>query len=250
MVDQTAANQGGSDENSITNNQSGARIRGLFLQELAVGYGHPLGDWLALGAAAKVLHAFTYSRAFTLSDPIDSKDFRDDLVELEDEEGSFNFGLDVGALFTPLDWLALGVTGKNLNRPSFDAPASDDKFHLDPNARAGVAFFPLNWLSFAADLDLFHNHSEVLPGYRSQMLGGGAQVELGVVVLRAGLSKNLLDPHEAVLLHGGIGLRIGIFSLEASAMATPKLQVVNAGGDAEVPQRAGAALSLGLAMDF
>src|SRR5262245_5152392 len=139
IVNATAANVGGSDANSITSNQSGATVRDLFVQELAFGYGQPLGDWLAVGVAPKAMHAFTYTETFVLQNLPNSHDLLQNITKVDNDESSYQFGIDAGVLFTPFEALSVGVTGRNLNRPSFDV-AGGGRLHLDPNVRAGRAF--------------------------------------------------------------------------------------------------------------
>ncbi len=249
IVNQTAANQGGDIANSFTDNESGVIFRGIFVQEVSAGYGHPFGEWLALGVAAKLMYASTYSDAFFLTDLPEGEDLLEAFKERENEEGSLNFGFDAGILFTPFHWLAAGVTGHNLNAPSFEREGGGS-FQLEPQARAGVEVRPLPFLSFAADIDLYKYENEFLPGYKSQILGGGAQVELGPVALRAGASKNLADEEESVVIHAGLGVRMGYFSLDAAAMLTPHFEGISAESGAEVPQRAGASLTLGFNIPF
>ncbi len=249
IVDQTAANQGGDIANSFTDNDSGVVFRGIFVQEVSAGYGHPFGDWLAVGVAAKIMYASTYSDAFLLNDLPEGEDLLEVFKERENEEGSLNLGFDAGVLFTPFHWLAAGVTGHNLNAPSFERE-SGGSFTLSPQARAGVEVRPLPFLSFAADIDLYKYENEFLPGYKSQILGGGAQVELGPVALRVGASKNLADEEESVVIHAGVGIRMGYFSLDAAALVTPNLEGISTETGAEAPQRAGASLTLGFNIPF
>ena len=151
-------------------------------------------------------------------------------------------------LVTPFDWLAVGITGKNLNFPAFRLH-SGGNLVVDPAVRAGAAFFPLKWLTLAVDGDLYQNTTSVFPGYRSQVVGGGAEVDLGVVALRLGLSKNVPDPDETVVLHAGVAFRIWRISLELAGMCTPELQSIESAG-VEVPERAGLSLTFGANIDF
>jgi F plasmid transfer operon protein TraF len=243
------ATASGDPSRSVLNNRSGAAVRGLFIQELSVGYGQPIGDWLSLGVTAKGMHAYGTSKAFVATDLPDTGEVVHDTISLNDTESSFNFGVDAGGLITPTDWLALGITGKNLSYPAFKRQGGGH-YVLEPNARAGVAVYPLSFLELAADIDLFVNQSNVLPGYESQVVGGGAQIDLGIVAIRAGLSKNIADPSEDVLLHAGLALRIWKFSLEAAIMTTPSLETINSDEDIKIPQRAGASLTLGMNIAF
>jgi len=245
LVNTTAANVGGSAANFFTNNQTGGAVHGIFIQELATGYGHPIiPDFLAVGATFKVMNAITFSSIYSMSQSPESSELASDIYELRNTEDTANVGVDAGALLTPFRWLALGVTGKNLNRPSFDREGGGHTY-LDPTARAGVAFYPLPFLSLAADMDLYHYQSDVLPGYRSQILGGGASLDFGWIAVQAGLSKNLIDPEEDTLIHTSLLFQWGYFSLEFAGAVTPNWRAVEFEGGAEVPERAGFAFSFG-----
>jgi hypothetical protein len=233
---------------SVLQNQTGARVRGLFTEELTVGYGQPIGDMISLGVTLKGIWGVTYSKDYVFRNLPKTPDLVKDLIAFERTENSFALGVDAGALITPTNWLAFGVTGKNLDFPAFRL---DDGRHLvvDPNARAGVAVFPVPWVTLAADVDLFQNSSTVLPGYHSQVVCGGAEFDLGLVALRAGVSKNIADPTEQVLLHAGAALRILRFTLEAAVACTPALRDIES-MSAKLPQRVGGAITCGVNIDF
>src|SRR5262249_4634216 len=141
------------------------------------------------------------------------------------------------------------ITGKNLNYPAFKRQGGGH-YVLDPNARAGGAVYPLPFPELAADIELFANKSTVLPRYEAQVVGGGVAVARGSRVLRAGLSKNIADPSEDVLLHAGVALRIWKFSLEGAIMTTPSLETITSDEDIRSPQRSGASLTLGMNIAF
>lgn len=243
---------------ALTNNQSGARLRGILLNEVGVGYAQPIGRWLSLGASLRLIYALSYVDPFTLSDLTGENDFFDDLFDENNRAESFNVAVDLGVLLRPAPWLILGLTGKNLNRPEFDFASGPD-FHLDPQARAGVALLPFRWLTLSADLDLFTNHSDVLPGFDSQFVGGGAEVNLfDILFLRGGLSKNLRDSDESLLLHAGLGLRIWHFSVEAAAVVPSDLAELDRLSDLQerideiedLPERVGLSAMLGFNIPF
>jgi len=245
----TQENEGGSPERSITNNQSGADMKSLVLQEYTVSFAYPFFEFFSLGVSGKALYGRTSFQPYDvagLSNIDDPQDLFDDIFDSEEE--TLTFGIDVGALVEPFDWLAVGVVGRNLNRPSFDYAGPGD-YVLDPQVRAGVGVHPLPGLTLAADIDLYVNHSEALPGYDSQQLGGGIEYALlEVLPLRVGISKNLAEADEALLLHAGLGLRIWRFYLDVAAHAATDLTKVTweDGGDSvEVPERFGFSLLLG-----
>ena len=79
-----------------------------------------------------------------------------------------NFGIDIGLLWKYQSWLNVGLVAKNLNAPQFDEPNLKDKSgvdipntggktNLNPQVKMGVDISPLDWLSFAVDMDLTNN---------------------------------------------------------------------------------------------
>jgi len=243
IVDASTSGSGG----SILDNQSGSQFHGIWVHELSLGYAQPIGDWLSLGVAVKGMHAFTSTSSYALFDGSDLDSAVDDFTK--NVESSFNVGVDVGVLLTPREWFAVGVTGKNLTCPSFER-SQGTNIVLKPNARAGVAFYPTPWLTLAADMDLFKNKSTILPGYESLLIGGGAEADLGIVAIRAGLSKNLADSSEDILLHAGLAFRFWKFSLQFSGMVTPTFEDIGLESIGKFPQRAGISLSLGFDVEF
>lgn len=243
----TRDNNGGSLDRFFTENQSGVDIRGIVLQEYAVAFAHPFFDMVSVGASAKVLYGTTYYKPYSLSDIQNAKDLFKDLVNSKNREESLNLGVDVGALVQPMDWISLGIVGRNLNRPEFDFKGPG-KYVVEPQVRAGVGLTPLPGLTLAGDVDLYINHSEALPGYDSQMLGGGAEYALlDILFLRGGVSKNIAEPTENVMFHLGLGLRVLSVDVDLAASIVPEFtKLESGGGTAELPERAGASLLIGV----
>ncbi len=238
----------GTDE-FFSGNQSGLDLRGIMLQEYAVGYAHPFFDLVSVGAAAKFLYATTYFNPFTLGN---LNDFGDVLNEIKNDslkEEDINFGLDVGALVTPTDWIAVGIVGKYLNRPEFDLEGPGD-YTIDPQARAGVALGPFAGLTLAADVDLTSNETDAFPGYQSQLVGGGVEYNLNewdILFLRGGVSKNVGEADESVVIHAGLGARVFGVALDLAGMLAPEFTDINTSADGssdEIPERVGLAVML------
>jgi hypothetical protein len=227
-------------------NQSGIDVRGIALQEYAIAYAHPFLELFSVGVAAKLLYGTTYFRPFALNRLDNFDDVLDELTSSADEE-SLNFAIDIGALFQPAKWVAIGVVGKYLNAPSFDFAGPGD-YRIDPQVRAGVAFQPFESLTIAVDLDLLKNESEALIGYDSQMIGGGIEYAIeDIVFLRGGLSKNLAESSEQFLIHAGLGFRFFGVSIDAAGMIAPEFVEVSVdsnGKTSKVPERAGASLMI------
>ena len=235
----------------FTGNQSGVNVRGIALQEYAIGFAQPLFNLVSVGISAKFLYATTYFNPFPLGELGNFQDVITELVDAADIEEDINFGLDLGVLVMPTDWLTLGLVGKYLNRPEFDFGAPDEKYVLEPQFRAGVALGPFHGLLFAVDVDLLNNETDALPGFDAQTIGGGVEYNLfDMVFLRAGASKNLAESDEDVVLHVGVGARFAGVSVDlAGMMATDysQIQSLARGGDPdEIPERVAASLMLSI----
>ena len=151
------------------------------------------------------------------------------------------FGVDAGVIVQPLPWFSLGAVGRNLNRPRFAFEGPGD-YTLEPQVRVGVGFYPTPGLTFAVDIDVIENNSESLPGYESRVLGAGVEYWLvDVVALRGGVSKNLAVSSEDLVIHLGVGVSIGIATLEAAGAFSVDVTEIEG---TDLPERAGLALLL------
>ena len=253
ILEATAANNGGSPGANFTNNSSGVNLRGILLQEYALSYAHPFFEVFSVGVNVKVLNGWTYYKPFTLRDIESPGDLHDDLFDESNREESLNWGVDVGVLVQPVPWVSLGVVGRNLNNPDFDFKGPGD-YEIERQVRAGIGFSPFQslggflGLTLAADIDVLRNHSEALPGYKSQLVGGGAELGLGdVLFLRAGVSKNLSESEEDLMLHAGLGFRLWVLSFDLAASLIPDFTEISTGGSSnDVPERAGVSFQLGI----
>ena len=117
--------------------------------------------------------------------------------------------------------------------------------------RAGIALFPTDALTLALDMDVLKNKSEALPGYKSQVIGGGAEISLGsLVLLRGGLSKNIATS-QALTIHLGLGFHAGPIHGELAVSAATDTTAIEYDGDpARIPDRAGLALMFEVVYDF
>lgn len=258
-LEATADNQGGSEADVFTSNESGVILRALVLQEYSFGYGQPLSDffdfeplsWVSVGIALKALYGTTFSNPFRLADLDDFEDVFDEVTADANEAESFSVGVDVGILVEPTSWLALGLVGRNLNRPAFDL-AGPGKYELDPQLRAGLGIELSDSLLLAVDLDVLKNQSDALRGRESQVLGAGIEysvLDWDVLFLRAGVSKNLADEKEDLVVHAGLGLALWGFSIDAAGLVATDFTEVSSdtgGHRQELPERLGLALFIGL----
>lgn len=204
----------------LSNNLSGTNpktvtIRGIVLLDAPLSYGYAFKDGtFALGASAKYLYAETTSMSRAVYDtttnkPLSSSDLTKDLSK--DRKGSSGWGIDLGAIWKPTKSSALGVVAKNLNEPSFDANGA--KITVNRQVRAGGTWEPLSWLELAADVDVFNNPT-LVPGLRTQHLGGGAEFHpFNSLRLRAGGYTDLNNTDTGALT-AGLSLGIPWFYLD------------------------------------
>lgn len=258
-------------DDSLAFNESGARVRGLGVLETGVGYGHqfvvPFADMVGLeslgtisvGANLKHLHGWTYTKYVGYQSLEDAK------IEFDDSdlrEESDNFGLDIGLLYEPFRFLAIGMTARNVNSPKFDVgndrddPQLRKNFTLDAQVRGGIAVYPFEdrSLVIASDLDLTENESDLLKGFKSRLWTFGAEYTLPIPVvtmaLRGGGYLNTVDDaDQSFVFTGGLGLRAWLFSLDLAGAASPNTIEISEDGD-EIPSRINFSAILALRGNF
>ncbi|GAB7025174.1 hypothetical protein JCM15764A_04220 [Geotalea toluenoxydans] len=205
---QTLASPG---TNTLDNNVSSVRTKSLAYIEFPLSYGHaiPLGSFgtLGIGATAKVISGRVYqSQTYLLKSgtKVESSDITRELTK--NFKDTTQFGIDLGALWRPKEWINVGIVAKNLNTPEFDAPdvkdkdgnvlvGSGGKVKLKPQVRMGVSFDPLTWLTLAADVDLTNNETVLESNnYRSRNIGGGFEWHyFSWFKLRGGMYSNIAE---------------------------------------------------------
>ncbi|MBN1417173.1 MAG: hypothetical protein JXP34_00255 [Planctomycetes bacterium] len=241
---------GVSTDEFITNNDSGIETRSILMNQLGVAYAQPLFDGrVAAGVNLKLVYGITQVSSLRLRTLEDGSDVVEELFDDDDRKESWRFDVDAGVTVYPFDFLAVGVAGRHLAQPRFDAAGGD--YEVDPQVRAGIALFPTGWLTLALDCDMTRNASEGLPGYASQVIGAGAEFRLfGSLALRAGVSKNLVGA-ESPVLHAGLGLDVWGFHLEAAGCSALDTQPIETDGSSvRIPEHMGASLLVGLEAPF
>jgi len=233
--------------NSIVDNESGARVRGLAVIETGVGYGHSFFDGMvSVGANLKYMHGITYSKYVGYRTIEDAElDFGDS--DLRKESG--DVGLDLGIMYKPFDFLQVGMVARNVNSPKFKTdndgtdPNRRKNFQLDAQVRAGAAYYPFSndTLVIATDLDLTENETDLLDGFKSRHWAIGAEYKLPFevvsVALRGGGYMNTVSSaNNAFVLTGGLGFRVWLLSLEVAGGASPTKTEIEADGD-DYPNR-------------
>jgi hypothetical protein len=211
--------KGSNPMSTFSANQSNIMLKGINVTELSAGSAWPLPlKELYLGVNLKLLSgtaAFYKLNVFKENAKID--DFSTFLTK--NTKQSIQPGIDVGLLYDKSSSFLksrFGLMAKNINRPKFDMPdeakkSGENEIYLDPQVRAGAAYFPFNFWTISTDVDLTKNSSFV-PGYENQTWALGTELNLinkkwFNLALRAGMMKNLARSDNPVY-SGGIGLNI------------------------------------------
>jgi hypothetical protein len=250
----------------VLDNDTGIVAAGVLIKEYALAASLPLiGEQLSIGATAKMMTGTGYEGSATYDPDGDVQTAGDAMSTLTDQidangtAETNQLGLDVGILWRPNKYLSVGLTGKNINSPSFDLPVSDDPFVLKPQWRAGVAVRPLPFITCALDVDVTENYSQIADDYGTRYYALGLEVSLlKILRLRAGTYGNLMVEDQLPAYTAGFGVRIGsLFSLDLAANMNGDPQAISdmMGGDADMdlasmPEAAGVSLSFQLNTKF
>ena len=170
-----------------------------------------LDNTIAIGVTGKIIQGAAYSNPIAVANAKDKFNFTADLGKANI---STEVGVDVGAVYRPVDWFRVGVVAKDLNEPTFNTP-SGGKFKLAPQVRAGLAVNPHESLTIAFDGDLTANKT-LVPGVKSRVLGLGVEtVLMKFISLRLGALKNVKDSDTDITPTAGFGL--SLFALHFDA---------------------------------
>jgi hypothetical protein len=235
------------------NNQTRIRMNGIMLFEVPLTYAREL-PWvknLYVGGNLKFMYGtvgFAQFNVFQDEDLMESlyKDYKDYY------KASTTIGVDIGALYDLRKSLGLrlGMVVRNLNYPSFAQPkqAKDlglDKYTIEPQVRVGVAYWPLNFITLSADLDLTNNKT-VLSGYQSRMFGVGAEVNILNrswlnLALRGGYMDNLSESYGSMFT---AGLGLNLFHLQVDFAGAVSTEMTSIAGGKKFPTSALGSVSL------
>lgn len=186
-------------------------LRGLEARQAAVSYAYAFADkTFAIGVTGKIIQGAAYNNLTNLQGGSDPSLFNNfGMAKI-----STAYGVDVGAMYRPSSWLRFGVVGKDLNRPSFDAPGGL-QYKLDPQVRGGVAISPWSTMTITADMDITSNQT-LVPGLKSQVLSIGMEQTLlsEFLSFRVGTYKNVKDAGSIFTPTAGLGIRIYTFRLD------------------------------------
>jgi hypothetical protein len=248
-----ATTHGGGD---LADNASGFDIKGVNLTEIGVAASIPLIEkMLAVGVSLKEVRADS-SWTRLLAVQTGSGDY---LAGIKDgfqahRKITYHTNVDAGVAASPIEGLQFGLTGKNLIRMEIPLKDRSDHITLDPQVRAGASWQPIGLLSLALDGDLLETKSDILNGYRSQFVGGGAGLHLfGVAVLRGGLMQNVAVDGAKPTYTAGLDLYVWKFRLGVAGAYSPSqvaISTADTGFPVEVPQRVSITADVGFGLEW
>lgn len=210
----------GNSAREFTNNTTAVTFYGLGLGEIPVSYGHAFNHQVSIGATVKGMAGRVYATTVEAFDDSQGvKDFTDDCAE------SFTVGVDLSVLVR-LPMVNLGVTGRNLNNPTFAGPTVNgvtyDDVTVERQITLGVAFMPLRTLTFEVDLDLL-DAATTLVSYDHRNLMLGAEWNLWrTLALRVGTYQNLAEDDIGWIYTGGLGVNLWVVRVDLAGGFSPK----------------------------
>ncbi len=205
------------DPSNIVNNTSQVLIDALQANQYAISYSHfVLPEKLYAGISLKMISGTTYYHDLAVLDP-DIEIEKDDLTK--NSKDSQKFSCDFGLIAIPLDWLHIGLVGKDINKPEFNSKRPGYKIPVKPQYRAGVAFMPERSFTVALDLDLTENDSYFDHGYKERDIAIGLEKSIlnELLAFRVGAFKNIAESGTNSVFTAGLGLRIKAFRMDLGA---------------------------------
>ena len=180
-------------------------LRGLEARQAAFSYAYAFAErTFAIGATAKVIQGAAYTGLMNVLGADNIDNIRDSFGKAK---LSTAIGIDVGAVFRPAPWLRLGVVGKDINAPTFDAP-DGEQFKLGPQVRGGIAINPDASLTLTFDGDITVNRT-LVPGQKSRVFSVGAEQTIlaDFLAFRLGAWKDVEDAKTSITPTAGFGIR-------------------------------------------
>jgi hypothetical protein len=182
-------------------------------------------EGLVMGLNLKYIMGETAYRRLNISETSDMQNSDYELMPEGNKCQSSAVGIDIGFLYDKKeDWrtrIALSFT--NINTPSFKPPPTaepyGEKFELNPTGKLGVAFWPTDFLTIAADIDLIKAPT-FLKDFYCQMLSAGTEIYLldnlpnYSLILRGGIRKNVTASYDSTMYSIGIGVTLMAVTLD------------------------------------
>ena len=207
-------------------------MRRVDVMEIPVSYAlsseTPIGQ-VSVGAALKFMNVASKLSNRTLQITDNKDDIINDVKDTLTGSGATrdtNVGLDLGVVYSPIDFsgLSVALSAKNINAPKFKFKENGE-LKIKPQARLGAAWELGEWVTIAGDIDLTSNElvsaSDAAKVQKSQKMGLGAAFDMMFFGVRAGVAKDLKQDNGAIL---SLGLGFGFLDLGA-AVATKKSKV-------------------------
>jgi hypothetical protein len=169
--------------------------------------------------------------------------------------------IDLGVVVSPLPFLTVGLSAKNLVPVEFGFAGTSESFGVDPQFRLGVGVSALGFLRFGVDVDLLETSlDDLVEGLKSRYLGGGVEFDLGGdllgLKLRTGGFTDLSAGDSAPVWTAGIGLKFLGFFLDLNGqVAFSRVEVessseADGSGSTRLPQRMSGSVALGFEVSF
>jgi hypothetical protein len=188
-----------------------------FVQSLPV-------DELTIGGNVRFIRGTAFESATQAKDvPTDERNVKDlvNAATASDGRSESELGLDLGILYQPTEWVRLGLTGRNLNEPTFHTETGTE-IVLHRQTRAGVAFFFEPGYAVAVDLDL--TARQVAGGgdsWRELAIGAEKSWRRGRIAIRGGLRTEAAGGRlERPGFSLGVGLGVSKVVVEVGAMTS------------------------------
>lgn len=205
-------------------------IRRVDMVEVPVSYAiseETAAGRISVGVAAKYMNVSSRKHHQDLRKGDDMNKMFDDIIKNTGATSDSNFGLDLGVVYSPMDFESfnVGLSAKNLNAPKFKFGENGD-LQIKPQVRLGLSYELLESLTLAADMDLTNNTmlSTGAAGekeQKSQKMGLGLDFDTMFFDVRAGIAKDLRQDNGALL---SFGLGFSVFDLGIVA-ATKSVKV-------------------------
>lgn len=205
-------------------------IRRVDMVEVPVSYAiseETAAGRISVGVAAKYMNVSSRKQHQSLLKDYDTSKLFDDIIKNSGATSDSNFGLDLGVVYSPMDFESfnVGLSAKNLNAPKFKFGENGD-LKIAPQVRLGLSYELLDSLTLAADMDLTNNTilgtgAADEKEQKSQKMGVGIDFDTMFFDVRAGVAKDLRQDNGALL---SFGLGFSIFDIGVVA-ATKSVKV-------------------------
>lgn len=231
---------------SLDNNTTSVRLSALALVDIPLSYGHPINDWLDVGATLHYYHGRVYGLDVSVFD----EDERESFINEDDpHEDSDTFGIDLGFAARWRDF-RFGLAGRNLNTPTFDGfkqggLVTIPDVELEPRVIIGAAWTWRQQLTLEVDFDILQ-HEDIDSVDRQPLRIGVEWNPLGwsILSLRGGVQIDTQDDTDTlddILYSLGMGLGRDTWNFELAVGISPETVTFD---DNEYP------VSLGVALGF